>query len=323
MPRPRPPSRIDTVTTPLFGIAWFGDPGDGTSIVAFCGGGGSAATGVKNQLTVRIANEDDLVINTEDQIGVSVTIVRNPLTRNIFLYVALGNKVQAYSLPDGNKIDEVDTGESVNAVSLNSMTDQIAVGCENGSVKVYKVIDERMKQMPTDVYEGHTKAVCSVGWSPRGNFVVSSAKDGTARVWKSGAAVDVLTCSIEDPKGPPPKRKGQILVRGCAFGDLDGNVIYTVASGRRGKAFLSRWERRDEKYDCAIRTECSPCPVSAMSLSGDAGLLVMGATDGTVTLWGIEKWKPMKTFFEVHDLVRKVLISVLVLPLHLTSSFPF
>ena len=60
-----------------------------------------------------------------------------------------------------------------------------------------------------------------------------------------------------------------------------------------------------------------------MSLSGDAGLLVMGATDGTVTLWGIEKWKPMKTFFEVHDLVRKVLISVLVLPLHLTSSFPF
>jgi WD40 repeat protein len=307
MPRPKPPSRIDTVTTPLFGICWFGDPGDGTDIVAFCGGGGSAATGVKNLITVRIAEEEeDLQISTGDQIGVALSVVRNPLTRNIYLYVALGKKVKSYSLPDGNYVDELELGEemgdNVNALSLNSMTDHIAIGTEDGTVKVYSIDGEKMNSEPVHVLLGHSKAVCSVAWSPRGDTLVSSAKDGTARVWKGGESFDELKCSIIPTKGPPPKRLGQILVRGCAFGDLEGNLIYTVASGRRGAAFLSAWELNGDHYDCAVRTECSPCPVSAMCLSGDAGLLVLGATDGTVILWGVERWKPMKKFPEVHDL---------------------
>jgi hypothetical protein len=39
-----------------------------------------------------------------------------------------------------------------------------------------------------------------------------------------------------------------------------------------------------------------------MSLSGDAGMVALGATDGTVILWNVEKWKAMKKFPEVHDL---------------------
>ena len=81
-----------------------------------------------------------------------------------------------------------------------------------------------------------------------------------------------------------------------------GDVVYTVASGRRGKAFLSRWLSTKDGYQCEDRTECSPCPVSAMSLSGDAGMVALGATDGTVILWNIEKWKAVKKFLEVHDL---------------------
>eukprot|EP00980_Cylindrotheca_fusiformis_P028334 scaffold22592_cov129-Cylindrotheca_fusiformis.AAC.20 len=303
MPRPKAPSRIDTVTTPLFAICWFGDPGDGTDIVAHCGGGGSAATGVKNLITVKIADkEEDLQISTGDQIGVALSVVRNPLTGKIHLYVGLGSKVKSYSLPEGQEMDELEIGENVNALSLNSMTDRIAVGTENGTVKVFAIDGEKMNSEPLHRLLGHSKAVCSVAWSPRGSTLVSSAKDGTARVWKDGQPFDELQCSITPIKGPPPKRLGQILVRGCAFGDLDGNVIFTVASGRRGKAFLSTWELTKQGYDCTLRTECSPCPVSAMCLSGDGGLLVLGATDGTVILWNVERWKPMKTFPEVHDL---------------------
>ena len=302
MPRLRPPSRIDVVTTPLFGLCWYGDPGDGTSIVASCGGGGSAATGVKNLITVRIAGEEDMEIDTGNQVGVSLSIVRNPLTSELRLYVALGKKVNCYGLPTCELIDEVSVDDNVNAIALNGMCDRLAVGCESGEIKVYKIVDGCVDDLPEYTCEGHTKAVCAVAFSPREHKLVSSAKDGTARVWRNGQEIGVLTCSVQAPRGPPPRRALSVLVRGCAFGDLMGNVIYTVASGRRGKAFLSRWEFQDNQYTCLERTECSPCPISAMSLSGDAGLLALGAVDGTIILWGTERWKSLKQFPEVHDL---------------------
>ena len=82
-----------------------------------------------------------------------------------------------------------------------------------------------------------------------------------------------------------------------------GNLVYTVASGRRGKAFLAKWvSENNQEYKCIERTECSPHPVSSMSLSGDAGLVALGATDGTIILWGTERWKALKKFPEVHGL---------------------
>jgi WD40 repeat protein len=170
--------------------------------------------------------------------------------------------------------------------------------------------DEELYPDPVFVLEGHEKAVCAVSFAPRlQDRILSSAKDGTARIWQNGDCLAVLKCDISDPKVPPPARTPQVLVRGCAFGDLDGQVVYTIASGRRGKAYLSHWEEipvADEKqpveYELVMRTECSPCPISAMSLSGDASLLAMGSVDGTIILWSIEQWRALKRFTEVHDL---------------------
>ena len=38
------------------------------------------------------------------------------------------------------------------------------------------------------------------------------------------------------------KRPPQILVRGCAYGDLEGKTMYTIASGKRGPAYLTKWK---------------------------------------------------------------------------------
>ena len=315
MPRPRPPSRIDAVATPLFGICWYGDPGSGVSIVAHCGGGGSAATGVKNTITVVTSAPPDyaalaageLVISTDDQVGVAITVVKNPITNKHRLFVGLGSKVHVYDLQAGGELaEQVSVGDNVNAIAVNSLTSRLAVACESGTVKVFAIDNTRDRfetELPMRTLEGHTKAVSAVCFAPRGeDKLVSSGKDGTARVWQGDDCVGVLPCSIDDPKGPKPKRAQQVLVRGCAFGDLMGDLVYTVASGRKGKAFLSRWIASKDGYQCEVRTECSPFPISAMCLSGDAGMMTLGAVDGTIHLWGIEKWKPLKKFFEVHDL---------------------
>jgi len=304
---PKPPSFIEPVSTPLFGICWYGNPGDGLSLVAYCGGGGSAATGVRNTLTVRVVGNDlvePLQISTGDDIGVSVKIIQNPLTQQLHLFCALGSRVVRYQLPEGRPTGEIQVGDGVNAVAINAMCDTLAVGCESGTVKMYKISDDTLGDLPVHVYEGHSKAVCAVVFSPREGYLLSSAKDGTARVWKNEECIEVLTCDVKDPKAPPPKRVTQVLVRGCAFGDLMGQLVYTIASGRRGKAYLAKWGMTPDKkhYKCIERTEVSPCPISAMCLSEDGGMMALGSVDGSLILWGIEKWRALKKFPEIHDL---------------------
>lgn len=327
MPRPlKPPSRIDPLTLPAFGMSWYANPGDGTSVLAYCGGGGSAKTGVNNFIRVQAPpnstegddeNEEGSVlkIDTGEQVGIALKIVQNPMTGKIWLLVALGSSIQRYSLPSGEKAGEIHVKDSdgVNCVNCNIMCDRLAVGCENGSVRIYEISDDKFDGLvaPRLICNGHTKTVCAVVFSNRGGRIVSSAKDGTARVWDGdGHCLAELACSVEGgknqggKKGVAPKRPMQVLVRGCAVGDLDGKVIYTVASARRGSAFLSRWIESPEepgKFACE-RIACSEHPISAMSLSDDGELLALGSVDGSIILWSRQDWAPIRVFPEVHDL---------------------
>ena len=305
MPRPRPPCRVDTITFPVFGLSWFGSPGDGTSIVAYCGGGGSAKTGVFNKIVLKVDADPPKDISTGDQVCVAVQVYQNPVSGTHWLVAAVGTSVVRYSLPEGGEAGQADVGDGTNAIAVNGMADRMAVGCESGAVHIFKISDDENEFTPIGVCEGHVKAVCALSFSLRGPNLVSSAKDGTARVWnwETQTCQSTLTCSVQDPKDPPPKRATQILVRGCAFGDLEGKLVYTVASARRGKAYLARWVASDKgQFECVERTECSPCPISAMSLSSDAGLLALGGVDGTVTLFDIQGWKVKRKYLEIHDL---------------------
>jgi WD40 repeat protein len=311
-PKLRPPSHIDSAPTPLFGLCWYGDPGDGTSIVAACGGGGSAATGVKNLLTVRFGLQDDVepvIVKTGDQVGNSLYIAKSPITNKVSLFCALGSKVCVYSISSGqvNLEQQVGMGDTVNAVVANAMVDRIAVGCESGTVKVYQIKqDYQIEELASYVCEGHSEAVCSVAFAPRTNIMVSSAKDGTARVWKDDQCLTILTHTVHDANEAKPKREMQVLVRGCGFGDLDGRLIFSVASAKRGKAkaYLYKWGQDDtsQHYQCIERTAVSQRPVSSMSISGDAATIALGNTEGTVLLWNALKWKAIRSFPEVHDL---------------------
>jgi WD40 repeat protein len=165
---------------------------------------------------------------------------------------------------------------------------------------------------------------------------MTSAKDGTCRVWNLGIdgedkCMKVLDCKIYDPKGPKPIEKilnpkpGQCLVRGCAFGDLEGRVIYTIQSGRKGGAYLTVWRLIRKPvlgetvtppndpngppqpkfvfdFEETMRKQVSKYPVSAMSLSGDYSTLALGDTDGSITLLSTEKFKKIKFWECAHDL---------------------
>jgi WD40 repeat protein len=302
MPKPRYPSKIDPLSFPVFGLNWWANPGTGDNVVSYCGGGGSAKTGVTNKIVVRINDDPPLEISTGDDVCVQVTVWQDYRTNEIMLFGAIGSSVKRFALPSGQVSADIavkDCG-GTNVVAVNALGTRMGVGCESGDVHVFHIEGDTFS--PIHLLKGHEKAVCSLSFALRSPLLLSSAKDGTARVWLNDQAVDTMTCDVSDPKTPPPKKPPQVLVRGTAFGDLEGKLVYTVASGRRGQAYLSKWISHGSSYMLDTRTEIHPCPVSAMNLSGDASLLALGGVDGTIVLFDVMTWKPIKKWMEVHEL---------------------
>ena len=243
----------------------------------------------------------------------------------------------------------------------------VAVGCEDGTVIVYQMIlsqkqqqQQLLQRQPSSCYEfvkivechGHEKAVCSITFHPRGSHVLTSAKDGTARIFSvdtnnattasastittTTKDVACLTCEIHDPNGPPPppppiststdvrmmKRPPQIIVRGSYFADLEGKVIYTIASGKRGPTYLTKWNviygdtnvngvgggddgsnnNNIMVVELVYRKQCSNVPISSTSLSMDGSILTMGSVEGSILLYSLETNVLIKEFKDVHDM---------------------
>lgn len=351
--------------------------------MAYCGGGGSAKTGVFNTLSVVIKEQvapdpnrtgDGVVerrikIDTGEQIGVGVTMHRHHSGRgDARMLVCVGDRVDMYAVPlEGSPLaaampddEDEDAGPALflggvnvgdkygcNSAAFSPLGDAMAVGCENGRVLVYRILQDQagkiqFRKIVEAEGEGHDDAVSSVSFHPRTLAVLSGAKDGTARLWdgRTGAVLGRMKCVAEDidpKKAAAAKKKLQrgriqrgppkILVRGCAFGDLEGKVIYTVQSGKRTPAYLSRWVVAPPKpgdpprgpplgpdgrptgppppngnFIEDTRVECSSKPVSALSLSGDASTLALGNVEGSVYLFDLSNMKVGKAFTEVHDL---------------------
>jgi len=336
----KPPSRTQPTAIPIFALKWHtADSIAPTQILAYAGGGGSAQTGIGNTVQVQIDSRT-IKIDTGVEIGVAIDILVTP---QIYVAIGIRDSVKVYLIEEeATEIGSFnfEEGAGVNALSWNSLGDAIAAGCENGKVCVLKANfqDERNLELIQEFeMEGHIKAVCSLSFHPRNpGVLMSSAKDGTCRVWNLGLPSDdkcmqVLECKIYDPNGPKPKanilnpKPGQLLVRGCAFGDLDGRVVYTIQSGRKGGAFLTVWKLIRSavpgetvispdnpngppqpkfvfEFKESLRKQVSKYPVSAMSLSGDFTTLALGDTDGSITLLSTDNFKPVKFWECAHDL---------------------
>jgi len=244
----------------------------------------------------------------------------------------------------------------------NQLQHLIGVGCENGHLVVFEIQTNQTESSSssdspnnnnnnsmmlklTKVIEckGHTKAICAIQFHPRGHELLSSAKDGTARIFSvaTGNELATMKCEVHDPNGPPPaavpkndpskstiktkdprmmKRAPQILVRGCAYGDLEGKMIYTIASGKRGAAYLTKWkssssgggggggggmnsqQQQQRHIRPEYRVQCSPVPISATSLSSDCTIFALGSVEGSILLYNLETKSVVKQFKEVHDL---------------------
>jgi len=140
-----PPSRYEVAGFPVFAISWYGDPSDGTSIVAFSGGGGSAKTGIKNTIALTIGDEPEpRTISTGTDLANVLHIYCNLLSKRKWLLAsvdldqAAGCHICRYSIPECQLNGIVRVRESsCSALAVNALTDRLAMGCEDGNIYVF------------------------------------------------------------------------------------------------------------------------------------------------------------------------------------------
>jgi WD40 repeat protein len=346
MPPVRAPSRTQPTSVPVFALKWKSSTELHPShILALAGGGGSAKTGIGNSIKVYIDyDKSSISIDTGEDIVVAIDVFATK--REILLAAGVRDSIKIFYIPFGGIDDdvgeaakeianlEIANNQGINTVQWNSSGTAIVAGCENGKVCLISVQfhpqDVTQLDMRVDTtLEGHIKAICSASFHPTNpGVMISSAKDGTCRIWNMSQEGDdkcmkVLDCKIFDPKNSKPTpqmlnpKPGQCLVRGCAFGDLEGRIIYTVQSGRKGGAFLSVWKLLRKvipnsdpngppsflfEFQESDRRQVSDYPVSAMSLSGDMKTLSLGDTNGSITLLNTESLQKVKFWESAHDL---------------------
>lgn len=308
MSKLRPPSRTDQFSFPLFAVDWFAEvrPDGLWSWVAYCGGGGSAKTGVRNNILVCRNNDLPFQISTGDQAGCSLKIYQDPSSQRLYMLVAVDTKIQRYSLtPQCELTGELDMGETCEHLAVSPNADQFAIGMSSdGRFKIFDMKESDFHNAKL-VYscQKHTKELTNLAYSPKGDMLVSASRDGTAIVWKDGKILGTIKCSVPEPPGGRKTRPQPVLVRGCDFGSADGNMVVTLHSTKRSEAYLSLWRRNpDNTFECLEKSPCSKFPATALSVSKDKKLVAFGDAEGTVFLWNKVEWKLIKKFEGVHGL---------------------
>jgi hypothetical protein len=127
-------------------------------------------------------------------------------------------------------------------------------------------------------FEGHTKAVWSVTYSPDGGRIASGAMDGTVRIWDAESGRELRT-----------------LLRGYAF------HVFSVAYSPDGARIASGAEDGtvriwDVESGRELRTlRGHTFSVFSVAYSPDGRRIASGADDGTIRIWDAESGRELHT----------------------------
>lgn len=140
------------------------------------------------------------------------------------------------------------------------------VGGEGGSVVLFDLAEGREVRR----FDGHTRSVSGVAFSPDGRQLLSGACDGTIRLWQTATGKELRR--MDGHEG---------IVRAVAF---DGNGRRALSAGWDGTARL--WDLATGKQ---LRVfDKHSAAVSSIAVSPNGYQMATASTDGTVRLWNLE-----------------------------------
>jgi WD40 repeat protein len=123
--------------------------------------------------------------------------------------------------------------------------------------------------------KGHTFAVTDIRFGPRGNTLLSTSVDGTARLWNRATGSELAVF----------KADGNLQK---SLFSSDGELVLTTLSDNTARI----WNTDGEELTRLVGHKDG---VTAAAFSSDGRLVVTGSLDGTAVVWSLPAGRPILT----------------------------
>ena len=194
------------------------------------------------------------------------------------LFTVTSRGGQLFETTSGRELGTIEADEEWSAASFSPDDRLIAIGADNGTVRVFAppTSDRHLQVQDGAALFGHRGPVRTLAFSPDGTSLVSGSADGTVRVWTAPYLGGLRTSSAA--QGP---------VSAIAKGP-DGSIA--TAEGRTVRV----WDPRTGTTLATLDGHRQV--VTSIAFSADGSQLVSGAGDGQVLLWSVKDRKILTVF---------------------------
>lgn len=330
---------LNRLNCPCFDLVWVvlsKEDGNKHPVAIVCGGGGATKSGVKNQLQImEYAGENgfELVqsLETGDKLccGLSTATIKN----DVIVCVSVDGSCVVYTcnLDANGKVgftkraefvaDFRDNFGSVNCTAAfldHKNRTCVLTGGDEGVCRLWvmETPDATSAGTPWEAkllrdFKGHKGPVMAVSIHPTKPWFCSGSRDGTFKVWDISADSTSNIADVQLADGTPGADISKKLeCRGCEF-SADGQFAFVIQSGRAGATHLVKWsidfgeKVKDGKPVVSLipiaAVMCSKVPATRLRINGPRELIVIGSSDGMVSIFRMSNLSKISTH-AAHDM---------------------
>ena len=158
-------------------------------------------------------------------------------------------------------------GRAAKGLAISSDGDRLAAGDDRGGVSIWSL---RSEEAPLRL-SGHTHQVWALAFSPGGDLLASADRNGEIRLWNASSGARLWSSSTSETAvwSLVFSTDGRQLL----VADDSGLDLRSVDSGELERRFQQRVGSR----------------ITRAALAPDGDLVALAASDGTVSLWDLER----------------------------------